>query len=59
MTSEQKYDLPDQPGNTCPLIDKGLEYLSNIQEAQPRQRYIDRADEQELKSYLEELCATV
>ena len=58
-TSESFYELPKQPRETCPIIDDGLKALKNMMDNKPRDRYVTRAEEDELRSMLESLCGDI
>lgn len=57
MTSEQEYGLPDQPKDTCPIINNALKSLKKMARDVPSQRQIRNADEEELRAMLEELIS--
>ena len=49
VTSEQIHGVPDQPPPTCPLVDKAIQVVEQIQRDI---KGFDRADESELRDML-------
>lgn len=55
MSSEETRGLPKQPGNTCPMIDEGQKALKKLTRNKPRDRDIERGEENDLRAMLDEL----